>query len=134
MKRNVAIIGGGQTHHAAHRHDVNQVEMVNEAVRAALLDARMTIDEIDAVLLGNMEFFEGTHMTDCWLVDGTGVYGKPGLKITTGGTVGATIVCAGAHHVASGLFDKVLCIGFEKQEVIFSANSFRVIPVGLPRL
>ena len=116
MKRKVAIIGGGQTHHAARRHDVNQVEMVNEAVRAALLDARMTIDEIDAVLLGNMEFFEGTHMTDCWLVDGTGVYGKPGLKITTGGTVGATIVCAGAHHVASGLFDKVLCIGFEKQE------------------
>ena len=49
MKRNVAIIGGGQTHHAARRHDVNQVEMVNEAVRAALMDARMTIDEIDAV-------------------------------------------------------------------------------------
>lgn len=116
MKRNVAIIGGGQTRHAARRHDVNQVEMVNEAVRAALADAKMTIDEIDAVLLGNMEFFEGCHMTDCWLADGTGAYGKPGLKITTGGTVGATIVCAGAHHVASGLFDKVLCIGFEKQE------------------
>lgn len=116
MKRNVAIIGGGQTYHAARRHDVNQVEMVNEAVRAALEDARMTIEEIDTVLIGNMEFFEGTHMTDCWLVDGTGAYGKPGLKITTGGTVGATIVCAGAHHVASGLFDKVLCIGFEKQE------------------
>lgn len=116
MKRNVAIVGGGQTHHAARRHDVNQVELVNEAVRAALEDAAMTIDEMDAVLLGNMEFFEGTHMTDCWLVDGSGAYGKPGLKITTGGTVGATIVCAGVHHVASGLFDKVLCIGFEKQE------------------
>jgi len=116
MQRQVAIVGGGQTVHAARRHDVNQVEMVNEAVRAALADARMEIDEIDAVLLGNMEFFEGCHMTDCWLVDGTGAYGRPGLKITTGGTVGATIVCAGAHHVASGLFDKVLCIGFEKQE------------------
>jgi acetyl-CoA C-acetyltransferase len=116
MKRNVAIVGGGQTYHAARRHDVNQVEMVNEAVRAALADACMTIDDIDAVLLGNMEFFEGCHMTDCWMVDGSGAYGKPGLKITTGGTVGATIVCAGAHHVASGLFDTVLCIGFEKQE------------------
>ncbi len=116
MKRNVAIVGGGQTYHAARRHDVNQVEMVNEAVRRALDDAEMTIDEMDAVLLGNMEFFEGTHMTDCWMVDGSGVYGRSGLKITTGGTVGATIVCAGAHHVASGLFDRVLCIGFEKQE------------------
>ena len=55
-------------------------------------------------------------MTDCWLVHGTGAYGKPGLKITTGGTVGATTVCVGAHHIASGLFDKALCIGFEKQE------------------
>jgi len=116
MKRNVAIIGGGQTYHAARRHDVNQVEMVNEAVRSALEDAKMAIDEIDTVLIGNMEFFEGTHLTDCWLVDGSGAYGKPGLKITTGGTVGATIVCGGVHHVASGLFDKVLCIGFEKQE------------------
>lgn len=116
MRRNVAIIGGGQTRHAARRHDVNQVELVNEAVRAALADARMTIDEIDSVLVGNMEFFEGCHMTDCWLVDGSGAYGKPGLKITTGGTVGATIVGAGVHHVASGLFNKVLCVGFEKQE------------------
>jgi acetyl-CoA C-acetyltransferase len=116
MKRKVAIIGGGQTYHASHRKDVNQVELVNEAVRAALADAEMTIDEIDAVLLGNMEFFEGCHMTDCWLADGIGAYGKPGLKITTGGTVGATIVVAGAHHVASGLYDKVLCVGFEKQE------------------
>jgi acetyl-CoA C-acetyltransferase len=116
MRKNVAIIGGGQTHHAARRHDVNQVELVNEAVRAALADAQMTIDEIDSVLFGNMEFFEGCHMTDCWLVDGSGAYGKPGLKITTGGTVGATIVGAGVHHVASGLFNKALCVGFEKQE------------------
>lgn len=116
MKRNVAIIGGGQTYHAARRHDVNQPELVNEAVRAALDDARMSIDEIDAVLLGNMEFFEGQHMTDCWVADSIGCFGKPGLKITTGGTVGATIVAAGMHHVASGLFDRVLCIGFEKQE------------------
>lgn len=116
MKRHVAIVGGGQTRHASRRHDVNQVELVNEAVRAALDDAKMSIDDIDAILLGNMEFFEGCHMTDCWMVDGSGAFGKPGLKITTGGTVGATLVCAGAHHVASGLFDRVLCIGYEKQE------------------
>lgn len=116
MKRKVAIVGGGQTYHASRRHDVNQGEMVNEAVRAALDDAQMTMDDIDTVLLGNMEFFEGCHMTDCWLADAMGAYGKPGLKITTGGTVGATEVVAGAHHVASGLFDRVLVIGFEKQE------------------
>lgn len=116
MKRNVAIIGGGQTKHASRRHDVNQVELINEAVRAALADAQMSIDEIDAVLIGNMEFFESMYLSDCYHVDGTGAYGKEGIKITTGGTVGATTFCAAAHYVASGLFDKVLCIGFEKQE------------------
>jgi acetyl-CoA C-acetyltransferase len=116
MKRNVAIIGGGQTYHASRRHDVNQPEMVNEAIQAALADAQMGIDEIDAIIMGNMEFFEGCHMTDCWLSDSNGSYGKSGIKITTGGTVGATLVHAGAHHVASGLFNKVLCIGYEKQE------------------
>jgi len=116
MKRNVAIIGGGQTKFAARRHDVNQVEMVNEAVRAALADAELTIDDIDAVVQGNMEFFEGTYMTDCWLASGAGNYGKPGVKITTGGTVGATLTHSGTHFVASGLYDTVLVIGFEKQE------------------
>jgi acetyl-CoA C-acetyltransferase len=76
MKRNVAIIGGGQTYHKARRHDVDQAEMVNEAVRSALKDAKMSMDEIDLVILGNMEFFEGVHMTDCWLVHATGAYGK----------------------------------------------------------
>jgi len=116
MKRNVAIIGGGQTYHAARRHDVDQGEMVNEAIRSALTDANMTMDEIDAVFLGNMEFFEGQYLSDCAMVTSIGAYGKPGVKITTGGTVGATVTCSGAHHVASGLFDKVLVIGYEKQE------------------
>ena len=116
MKRNVAIIGGGQTYHAARRHDVDQGEMINEAIRRALADANMTMDEIDAVFLGNMEFFEGCYLNDCYLVNSSGAYGKPGLKVTTGGTVGATTTCVGAHHVASGLFDKVLCVGYEKQE------------------
>ena len=116
MKRNVAIIGGGQTHHAARRQDVTQGEMLNEAVRRALADADMTMDEIEAVFLGNMELFEGIHISDCFLVDSTGALGKSGIKVTTGGTVGATITSTGVHYVASGLFDKVLCIGFEKQE------------------
>lgn len=116
MKRNVAIIGGGQTYFAARRHDVDQNEMINEAVRAALADANMTMDDIDAVIVSNMEFFEGCHMSDCMLVNASGAYGKPGIKITTGGTVGATITCSGVAHVASGLFDKVLVIGFQKQE------------------
>jgi acetyl-CoA C-acetyltransferase len=40
---------------------------------------------------------------------------KHALKITTGGTSGSTVAQAGFYHVASGHFDTVLTIGWEKQ-------------------
>lgn len=112
--RNVGIIGVGQTVYSSHREDVNQPEMIFEAVSAALKQAGLVMDDIDCVLHGNMELFEMVHQPDLWHVLGTGAYGKETLRITTGGTTGATLVCAADHLVASGLHDVVLAIGFEK--------------------
>jgi acetyl-CoA C-acetyltransferase len=112
--RNVGIIGIGQTVYSSHREDVNQPEMIHEAVSAALNQAGLTMDDIDCVLHGNMELFEMVHQPDLWHVLGTGAYGKETLRVTTGGTTGATLVCAADHLVASGLHDVVLAIGFEK--------------------
>ena len=78
-RRNVAIVGIGQTHHRQRRPDVNQVELVNEAVRAALDDAGLRMGQIDAVLIGNMELFEGNYLVDMWQVDGSGAYLKSGM-------------------------------------------------------
>lgn len=112
--RNVAIIGVGQTKHSSHREDVNQPEMVHEAVRSALDDAGMTLKDIECVVHGNMELFEMVHQPDMWHVIGDGAYGKSGLRVTTGGTTGTTIVCAADNLVASGIHDVVLAVGFEK--------------------
>jgi len=112
--RNVGIIGVGQTVHSSHREDVNQPEMIHEAVSAALKQAGITIDEVDCIVHGNMELFEMVHQPDLWHTLGTGAYGKETLRITTGGTTGATLVCAADHLVASGLHDIVLAVGFEK--------------------
>jgi acetyl-CoA C-acetyltransferase len=112
--RNVGIIGVGQTVYSSHREDVNQPEMIREAVIAALDDAGLTIDDIGCVLHGNMELFEMVHQPDCWHVLGTGARGREALRITTGGTTGATLVCAADNLVASGLHDVVMAIGFEK--------------------
>ncbi len=112
--RNVAIIGVGQTVHSSHREDVNQPEMIHEAVSAALKQAGITIDDIDCIVHGNMELFEMVHQPDLWHTLGTGAYGKETLRVTTGGTTGATLVCAADHLVASGLHDIVLAVGFEK--------------------
>ncbi len=112
--RNVGIIGVGQTVYSSHREDVNQPEMIHEAVSAALKQAGITIDEVDCIVHGNMELFEMIHQPDLWHTLGTGAYGKETLRVTTGGTTGATLVCAADHLVASGLHDIVLAVGFEK--------------------
>lgn len=112
--RNVAVIGAGMSKFSSHREEVNQPEMIHEAVVEALEDAHLTMDDIDCVLHGNMELFEMVHQPDMWHVLGTGAWGKPGIRLTTGGTTGATLACAADNIVASGLHDVVLAIGFEK--------------------
>ena len=113
-KRRVAVVGTGQTFHKSHRPDVNGQELINEAVQSALLDADLKIKDIDAIVIGNMDHFEGINYVDCWSVDGSGGVMKPIIKLTTGGTTGSTVAIGGYHTVASGLFDKVLIIGWEK--------------------
>ncbi len=113
-KKRVAIVGTGQTHHKSHRPDVSGQELIQEAVLRALADADLTISDIDAVVIGNMDHFEGINYVDCWSVDGSGAFMKPIIKLTTGGTTGSTLAIGGYHVAASGLFEKVLVIGWEK--------------------
>jgi acetyl-CoA C-acetyltransferase len=113
-RRNVGIIGTGQTVYSSHREDVNQPEMIWEAVDLALKDAGLGIDDIDCVVHGNMELFEMVHQPDLWHTLGTGAYGREALRVTTGGTTGSTISCVADNLIASGLHDIVLVIGFEK--------------------
>lgn len=113
-KKRAAIVGTGQTYHKSHRPDVNGQELINEAVQAALEDADLTINDIDGIVIGNMDHFEGINYTDCWSVDGSGAYMKPIIKLTTGGTTGSTLAIGGYHLVASGMFEKALIIGWEK--------------------
>ena len=114
MGRRVAIIGFGQTNHSARRWDVNGLELIQEAVVRALDDAEMTLEEIDAVVIGNMDHFEGINYVDTWSVEGAGAFMKPIFKVTTGGTTGTTVAIAAYYHVASGLFNNVMAIGWEK--------------------
>jgi acetyl-CoA C-acetyltransferase len=114
--RNVGIIGCGMSAFSSHREEVNQPEMVYEAVAEALADANMTMDDIDCIVHGNMELFEMVHQPDMWHSLGLGIRGKSGVRLTTGGTTGATLACAADNLVASGLHGTVLAIGFEKMQ------------------
>lgn len=112
--RNVGIVGVGQSVFSSHREEVNQPEMIHEAVVEALEMAGITMADVDCVVHGNMELFEMVHQPDLWHTIGTGAWGKETLRVTTGGTTGATLVAAADYLVASGLHDIVLVIGFQK--------------------
>lgn len=114
-KEDVAVVGIGQTKFRSKRRDVNMPEMVYEAVKMALDDAQMEPKDIDAILIGNMDHFEGVNFSELWCgLEGAPGYLKPVVKIATGGTTGSSLAISGYHNVASGIYDKVLVIGWEK--------------------
>ena len=115
MPQKVAIVATGQTKHTSRRTDVNLRELVTEAIRPALEEANLKISDCDAVMIGNMEPFEGFMFPELWGVEGWGGYLKPSVKFNTGGTVGTSTIAAAYYYVASGIYDTVLAVGFEKQ-------------------
>ena len=110
----VAIIGTGQTDHTRRRDDVSQPELVREAVLRAIEDAGITANDIEAVVISNMELFEGRAYPELWVGEGALAVGRPCLKVATGGTSGTSACIAGFHQVASGMFGLLLVVGFEK--------------------
>ncbi len=115
MARAVGIVAVGQTDHASSRKDVGIPELVREAIDRCLETRDLTLADVDAFVLGNMEMFEGINMVEHWLADAIGVAGKPLWKLNNGGTVGSSTAACAYYLVASGFHRRVLCVGFEKQ-------------------
>jgi len=116
MKRPVAVVGVGQTHHASRRADVNIAGLVREAVDCALLDAGLEHKDIDAVVIGKApDMLEGVMQPEQFLVGALGAHMKPMLRVHTAGSVGASTALTAVTHIASGLYDRVLSVAFEKQ-------------------
>ena len=60
--------------------------MCREAMDRALADAGMTLDEVDAVVVGKApDLFEGVMMPELYLAEALGAAGKPLLRVHTAG-------------------------------------------------
>lgn len=115
MKRNVGVIGTGQTVTKMRREDVDFPGLCYEAASRALDDAGITLEDVDAVVFGSSpEYFEGVNAPEKWCLEASGGYLKPHFRVHTGGTVGAATGISGYYHVASGLFDVVLAVTGDK--------------------
>jgi len=116
MKRPVAVVGVGQTHHKSRRADVSIPGLVREAADRALADAGLDYPDIDAIVFGKApDMLEGVMQPEQFLVGAMGGHLKPMIRIHTAGSVGASTALAAVSHVASGLFERVLTVAWEKQ-------------------
>ncbi|MBC7226014.1 MAG: thiolase domain-containing protein [Thermoflexales bacterium] len=115
MARNrVAIVGAGMTKFVRRAQETSK-ELAWEAASKALESCELTLDDIDAVVIGTApEAFDGVHMKSEYLSDGCGGWGKPVIRGYVGGGTGVLSVIQGWYHVASGLFDTVLVVAEEK--------------------
>ena len=100
---------------SSRRLDVGIPEMVREAIDRCLDTRDLALADVDAIIVGNMEMFEGINMVEHWLADALGAAGKPLWKLNNGGTVGSSTAVMAYYLVASGFHRRVLCVGFEKQ-------------------
>ena len=121
--RRVAVIGVGQTKFRTRRDDVTHEELTFEAVSRTLHDTGISLSDIESVVYGTMDPFDGVNSPDKWCLGGAGGLGKPFIKISTGGTTGLTTGIAGFHQVASGAFDVVMAVGTQRVGVGDDAQS-----------
>ncbi|HEY6462249.1 MAG TPA: thiolase domain-containing protein [Polyangiaceae bacterium] len=116
MARRCAVVGVGQTKHAAKRDDVSIPGLVREAAARALEDADLRWKDVDAVVLGKApDMFEGVMMPELLLADALGAVGKPILRVHTAGSVGGSTAVVAASLVQAGIHERVLTVAFEKQ-------------------
>jgi len=116
VKRRVAVLGTGQTHHRSKRADVSIAGLCREAVDRALADAGVAAGQIDAVVVGKApDLFEGVMMPELYLADALGAVGKPLLRVHTAGSVGGATGIVATNLISSGVHRRVLAIAFEKQ-------------------
>lgn len=111
-----AVLGTGQTHHAASRGDVSIAGLVREAALRALDDAGCTFADIDAVVIGKApDTFEGVMMPELYLADALGAAGKPMMRVHTAGSVGGSTSIVATNLIEAGVHQRVLTVAFEKQ-------------------
>jgi acetyl-CoA C-acetyltransferase len=111
-----AVVGVGQTQHAAQRADVSIAGLLREAAVRALEDAGMAWSDMDAVVIGKApDLFEGVMLPELYLADALGAANKPILRVHTAGSVGGSTALVAASLVQAGIHERVLTVAFEKQ-------------------
>ncbi|WP_415032414.1 thiolase domain-containing protein [Gordonia sp. (in: high G+C Gram-positive bacteria)] len=131
MARNrAAVLGTGQTKYVAKRTDVTMSGMVREAIDRALTDSGVSIDDIDAIVIGKApDFFEGSMMPELAMAEALGAVGKRLIRVHTAGSVGASTAVVASSLVKAGVHRRVLAVSWEKQS---ESNAMWALSIPVP--
>lgn len=105
MSKDVAVVGVGQTEYKAQHTDKSHPELTYQATSEALDHAGLEQEDLDAVVFGTMDPFDGVNRPDKWESGGAGAFDTRYMKTSTGGTTGLSAGINAYHMVAGGLND-----------------------------
>jgi acetyl-CoA C-acetyltransferase len=127
--RDVAILGVGQTRFGE-LWDRSLRDIGIEAGLQALVDAKLSSANLDALFLGNMasgSLIDQEHIAPL-ILDYAGLAGRhlPAVRVEGGGASGALALHQGFLAVASGLYDHVVVGGAEKLTDVPDATASQI--------
>ena len=112
----VAIVGIGMTEMKRERRADTCADLVFEASRSALDDAGMVIGDIDVVITGSNDFFDGRTISSMAVTDACGSWGKNVSTVEGDGTFGGVY---SLMRILSGAFGTCLyCVHHKGSESV----------------
>jgi len=139
MNRKVAIIGVGMQKFEFRKQETVE-EMIFDVARNALEDSGLSKDEIEAVVFGSaVDALCGISNNDKVAIEASGGLFKPTMHNRTSGSTAISSPIFAYTHVASGMYDIVMCVNYEKMseppsaQGVFSTvyDEIYVRPIGL---
>lgn len=113
MAHQAVVAGVGITEAASPRKQTRSfVELCQDAVHGALAHSGAATNSIDALVVGDIDGFEGTVLGAKFQTRQLGLGSEiPVTVLNTGGTTGGNLMQVAARMVRSGTHERVLCLG-----------------------
>ena len=85
MSRSVAIVASGQTDLRPGRDDVQHIELISEAVRAAFAGSPLTIADVEFVINSGSDVLDGRSISNCGFLGAMGAHHKEESRVEEDG-------------------------------------------------
>jgi acetyl-CoA C-acetyltransferase len=123
VAKKVAIVGVGMQKFEFRKEETVE-ETIFDVTRNALENCHLSKGDIDAVVYGAaVDAFCGIHNSDKIAIDASGGLLRPTMRNSTSGSTAISTPILGYTHVASGLYNLVMVICFEKMSENVSAQA-----------